>query len=159
MDTAAIVANSMRSTGGKVSGCKVPRQEACGDGRRMTLLSEILVASRPALVAQWKVAFDRDPPPRVDTSLLRRVLAWHAQMEVAGIKDSPPRVMVYRSNRQPQLVPGTRLLREWHGNTYEVLVLAYGFEHAGRTYTSLTAIARMITGTSWSGPLFFGVKR
>ena len=126
----------------------------------MSFPPEILTADRPALVSRWKAAFDRDPPPRVHTSLLRRVLAWHVQMNAAGIKDSPPEtVIVHRSNRQLQLVQGTRLLREWHGRTYEVLALQYGFEHAGKTYTSLTAIARMITGTSWSGPLFFGVKR
>lgn len=126
----------------------------------MSFPAEILTADRPALVSRWKAAFDRDPPPRVHTSLLRRVLAWQAQMESAGIKaPQPAPVVVQRSRRQPQLSPGTRLLREWQGQTYEVLVLQHGFEYAGKTYKSLTAVTRTITGTPWSGPLFFGIKR
>ena len=57
-----------------------------------------------------------------------------------------------------QLKPGTRLMREWQGRTYEVLVLDDGFAWRGTHYRSLSAIAREITGTSWSGPLFFGLR-
>ena len=57
------------------------------------------------------------------------------------------------------LKPGTRLLREWQGTTHEVRVLDAGFDYAGQTYKSLSAVARAITGTPWSGPLFFGIKR
>ena len=57
-----------------------------------------------------------------------------------------------------QLKPGTRLMREWRGRTHEVLVLDDGFSWQGTDYRSLSAIARKITGTAWSGPLFFGLK-
>src|SRR5207302_5578693 len=60
--------------------------------------------------------------------------------------------------RRPELKPGTRLMREWQGQTYEVLVLDDGFSWQGTHHRSLSAIARKITGTPWSGPLFFGVK-
>ena len=60
---------------------------------------------------------------------------------------------------RPQLKPGTRLLREWQGRTYEVVVLDDGFCWQGTQYRSLSAIARKITGTAWSGPLFFGLKQ
>ena len=56
------------------------------------------------------------------------------------------------------LKPGTRLMREWQGRTYDVLVLDGGFSWQGTRYRSLSAIARKITGTAWSGPLFFGLK-
>jgi hypothetical protein len=59
---------------------------------------------------------------------------------------------------RPELKPGTRLLREWQGRTYEVLVLDDGFSWQDTRYRSLSAIARQITGTPWSGPLFFGLK-
>ncbi len=59
----------------------------------------------------------------------------------------------------PALAPGTRLLREWQGRTHQVTVLASGFEWNGVRYRSLSAIARSITGTAWSGPLFFGLRR
>ncbi|HJX19862.1 MAG TPA: DUF2924 domain-containing protein, partial [Steroidobacteraceae bacterium] len=52
----------------------------------------------------------------------------------------------------------TRLLREWQGRTYEVVVLDDGLSWQGTQYRSLSAIARKITGTAWSGPLFFGLK-
>src|SRR4029077_13316948 len=57
-----------------------------------------------------------------------------------------------------RLKPGTRLLREWKGRSHEVLVLDDGFSWQTGHYRSLSAIARQITGTAWSGPLFFGLK-
>ena len=126
----------------------------------MSFPDEILTADRDILVSRWKAAFDREPPPRVHTSLLRRVLAWQAQVESSGVKPPLSRSGPSMPSRAAQrLAPGTRLLREWQGATYEVRVLPQGFEYAGKTFTSLTAIARTITGTPWSGPAFFGVKR
>jgi hypothetical protein len=55
--------------------------------------------------------------------------------------------------------PGTRLLREWHGVTYEVTIMGDGVECNGKHYRSLSEVARAITGTRWSGPLFFGLKK
>ncbi|MEM5473869.1 DUF2924 domain-containing protein [Hoeflea sp. AS60] len=55
-----------------------------------------------------------------------------------------------------QLDPGTRLVREWNGRTHVIEVIENGFIHDGKTYRSLSAIARRITGTRWSGPRFFG---
>jgi hypothetical protein len=49
-------------------------------------------------------------------------------------------------------------MREWQGQTYDVLVLDEGFSWQGIRYRSLSALARKITGTAWSGPLFFGLK-
>ena len=59
---------------------------------------------------------------------------------------------------RPELKPGTRLVREWQGRTYEVLVLDDGFSWQDTHHRSLSALARKITGTPWSGPLFFGLK-
>jgi len=59
---------------------------------------------------------------------------------------------------RPELKPGTRLVREWQGRSYDVLVLDDGFSWQNTRYRSLSAIARKITGTAWSGPLFFGLK-
>ena len=56
------------------------------------------------------------------------------------------------------LSPGTRLLREWQGRTHHVTVVPDGFEYAGKVWRSLSAIAKSITGTAWSGPVFFGLK-
>lgn len=54
--------------------------------------------------------------------------------------------------------PGTRLIREWQGETHEVMVLEDSFVWKGKAYSSLSRIARDITGTRWSGPAFFGLK-
>jgi len=63
-----------------------------------------------------------------------------------------------RVRMRPRLKPGTRLMREWRGQSHEVLVLDEGFSWQGMHYRSLSAIARQITGTAWSGPLFFGLR-
>ena len=55
------------------------------------------------------------------------------------------------------LTPGSRLVREWHGKAHHVDVIEEGFVFEGKTYASLSAIAREITGARWSGPRFFGV--
>ncbi len=58
-----------------------------------------------------------------------------------------------------RLKSGTRLSRQWHGETHEVLVTDAGFEHRGVGYRSLSEIARKVTGTRWSGPAFFGINK
>ena len=55
------------------------------------------------------------------------------------------------------LAPGARLVRGWHGRTIEVLATEEGFLFEGRSYRSLTSIAREVTGARWSGPRFFGL--
>ena len=61
-----------------------------------------------------------------------------------------------RSDRIP--VPGTRLVREWKGVEHTVTVTRDGFDYQGQPYKSLSRIAKRITGTSWSGFVFFGLK-
>lgn len=57
------------------------------------------------------------------------------------------------------LKPGSQLVRHWHGKPYTVTVLDRGFEFDGQLHSSLTQIARQITGAAWSGPRFFGLTR
>ena len=59
---------------------------------------------------------------------------------------------------QTRLKAGTVLVREWHGTTHRVTVLDDGFRFGGKRYRSLSEVARTITGSRWSGPLFFGLK-
>jgi Protein of unknown function (DUF2924) len=54
--------------------------------------------------------------------------------------------------------PGTRLVREWRGETHEVVITDSGFDYRGANYKSLSKIAKQITGTQWSGPAFFGLN-
>jgi DNA invertase Pin-like site-specific DNA recombinase len=75
------------------------------------------------------------------------------QVGVAGGKDARS---ITPAATRPKA--GTRLIRQWHGTTHEVLVTDGGFEWKGRTWKSLSRIAREITGQKWSGPVFFGLK-
>ena len=109
-------------------------------------------------------------PPNLSRELLVRAVAHRMQELAVGSLRPEPRRQLLRIAQQfkqtgeatirarSKLRPGTRLLREWQGRTYDVLVLDDGFSWQGTRYRSLSAIARQITGTAWSGPLFFGVK-
>jgi hypothetical protein len=59
---------------------------------------------------------------------------------------------------EPDLKPGTVLLREWHGTQHEVIFREDGIVLNGKTYKSLSQVAYRITGTKWSGPRFFGLN-
>ncbi len=59
----------------------------------------------------------------------------------------------------PRLVPGAMLRREWKGEVYQVRVLEDGFELAGEHHRTLSAVARVITGSKWNGYVFFGLKK
>jgi hypothetical protein len=72
--------------------------------------------------------------------------------------DAPIQVVAGRGVRDPRLPrPGTEIVREYRGLKLTVTTLEQGFEWNGRTYSSLTALAREITGTHWNGRLFFGL--
>jgi len=66
-----------------------------------------------------------------------------------------------RATRQKRGAPiaGTRFVRDWNGRHYEVIAVNKGFEFEGRTYRSLTAVAKAITGTHWNGRIFFGLEK
>jgi hypothetical protein len=116
----------------------------------------------------WCQLYKTETAPRLSRELLVRAVAYRMQEVASG----GPRLELQRQLRQivlelqqtgrlrmrPQVKPGTRLMREWRGQSYEVLVLDNGFSWQGTHYRSLSAIARQITGTAWSGPLFFGLR-
>ena len=58
-----------------------------------------------------------------------------------------------------KIKPGTQLVREWNGRHYRVEVAEGGYRMNGERFRSLSAIALHITGTSWSGPRFFGLTK
>jgi hypothetical protein len=120
---------------------------------------------------EWCRLYKTNASPHLSRELLIRAVA-HRMQEVArgGLRPEPQRQLrqIAQELKQtggaakrfrPQLKPGTQLMREWQGRTYEVVVLDDGFSWQGARYNSLSAIARKITGTAWSGPLFFGLKQ
>lgn len=76
-------------------------------------------------------------------------------LEIAGETGRSPNVGCLVETR---IRPGTRLQRVWRGELHEVTALEPGFAYKGKAYDSLSVIARLITGTRWSGPAFFGFK-
>ncbi len=133
-------------------------------------LQALLRMEKPALHAQWLEVFGRPAPPKLRRDLLIRILAYRIQ-ELACGGLSPPTLRrlrqlarVLESDPQaalpdvPVIKPGTRLIRKWHDQVHQVTVVEKGYEYHGKRYGSLSQIARLITGTRWSGPLFFGLK-
>jgi Protein of unknown function (DUF2924) len=123
----------------------------------------------PALRQRWAALFGDDPAPHLGRTLLIRATAYRLQEKaLAGLKPSTQRVLDRiadnRSKDALQYVPqrrasaGTVLMREWHGVSHRVTVLDHEVVYRDRHYKSLSEVARAITGSRWSGPLFFGLK-
>ncbi len=124
-------------------------------------LTVILAWDRNTLFERWQEVFGREPPSHTHASFMRLALAW--QHQAGGKAGAPAKLPVLASGTSRRsgaiLRRGTRLIREWQGTTHHVLVTEKGFDFEGRHYRSLSAIARAITGTPWSGPAFFGIGR
>ena len=101
-------------------------------------------------------------PPRLRSpELFAQLLAWRVQSEAAGGLDEATKQALRRKGavgRSLELQVGTKLAREWRGVRHEVQVVEDGFEYAGERYPSLSEVARLITGSRWSGPRFFGLR-
>jgi DUF2924 family protein len=81
-----------------------------------------------------------------------------ARLEALGEQLDGGDIAVRRRRADERPLTGTKLVREYQGATYTVTVRQHDFEWQGRPYTSLSAIARAITGTRWNGLVFFGLK-
>jgi hypothetical protein len=132
--------------------------------------------SHAELKALWREYFGGEPPAYRRGFLIRGIAhrlqelayrplapAYQARLD-AMIEGTEKLNGAGRPGRRPRhdvhLLEGTKLLREWRGVTHEVTVIDGGFEHQGKRYRSLSAVARAIAGgTQWSGPLFFGLRR
>jgi hypothetical protein len=136
-----------------------------------TKLQELPRLPKPALLALWEELFVQPAHPRLRRNLMIPILAYRIQEQAyGGLKPSTRKYLQKLAadldqNRNtpspvaPQLKAGTKLLRQFQGEMHEVRVGEEGLEYRGRRYESLSEIARQITGTRWSGPLFFGLKK
>jgi hypothetical protein len=142
-------------------------------GNTPTLSTDLAPSSRDGasldeLRAEWRRLY-RSEAPRLSRDLLVRGIGYRRQeIEHGGLGKSTRRKLqtiakALRSTGRVgptpslSLKPGARLVREWHGRTHTVTVTDDGFEYAGKDYSSLTKIAKRITGAHWSGPRFFGL--
>jgi hypothetical protein len=127
------------------------------------MLAEVGSLDYADLKARYEEVFRRPPPPRLSLDLLRRAIAYQLQADWLG--GLAPKVeKLLQSNSSPRtlnghrkLDTGSKLVREWQGQMHVVDVIESGYRWNGERYTSLSAVAREITGTRWSGPRFFGL--
>ena len=135
-------------------------------------IDELNRMSMDELRKRWADLLGTDPGRLGRRYLIRRLayriqelafggLNRDAQRELNSIANgSQPRAVAEARKRQKKtLQPGTRLLRDWHGERYEVIVQQDGFLYDSKRYKSLTAVARAITGSGWSGNRFFGLTQ
>jgi hypothetical protein len=132
-------------------------------------LLEIARKTTPELRALWQEYFGKYPPLLGRKYMVARLSYRAQELAYGGLKPAiRARLDALADGLDPKqarkraparLVAGTRLCREWHGVEHTVTVLSDGrFDHQGRPYLSLSAVARAITGTRWNGPLFFGLR-
>src|SRR6266436_7304773 len=115
-----------------------------------------------ALRRRWRVVFGRTPPLALSKDLLGRMIACRLQERVFGGLDRESLRFLdglarHGGSPRRRLKPGTVLLRDYQGQRHTVTVARDGFDWQGTIYPSLSAIARAITGTAWSGPRFFAL--
>ena len=150
------------------------------DPRRASVLrdlAELQGLRLSALRARWRDLFGTEPPGYKRDRMVKRLGYRLQELAYGGLtpeassrleqiaeevdgpvrKDGKVRPM-RRRKADGQLTPGTRLVREWGGQQHEVTVLESGFEYAGRTFRSLSAVARAISNSHWNGWAFFGLR-
>jgi len=124
------------------------------------------------LRARWRSLTGRRAPRHLAKGLMFRILAYRIQADASGDLDSATIRYLERialdndqgnSKSLPrsdgdQIKPGAVLVREWQGADHHVMALSEGFAWKGQVYRSLSEVARAITGTSWNGPRFFGLR-
>lgn len=132
-------------------------------------LNQLPKMDRSELQKFWEELFGMPPNPKLRRDLMIPILGYRVQERAyGGLKASTRKYLQkiadqIESNRPVSLPAriksGTKLLREWGGEVHEVLVTARGFEYRGVEYKTLSEIAMHITGSKWSGPLFFGLRK
>jgi hypothetical protein len=128
--------------------------------------AELAEMDRAALRVAWSGAFGEAPPHFLSMIFMRKALIWDAQCRsAAGIPPDLKRALKAAAcgksvhGPAPAIRSGTQLVREWNGRRYQVDTTEDGYVLNGERFKSLSAIALHITGTSWSGPRFFGLTR
>jgi hypothetical protein len=122
------------------------------------------------LRSEWRRLHGMQPPKSLSRDLLLRGITYKIQERAFGglsksvlrrLSGAAPEAHQGATHKAAPVVvkPGTRLVREWNGQTHTVLVHADSVEWLSKRYRSLSVVAREITGAHWSGPRFFGLDR
>jgi hypothetical protein len=135
-------------------------------------IGQLPTLSREQLLDLWRKLYGNAAPPGIRREILVPFLAYRIQENAyGGLKPSTRselrRIARALEKREPSDRPiirtkvrsGTRMLRQWRGQMHEVVAKESGYEYRGKRYKSLSRIACVITGTRWSGPAFFGLRK
>ena len=114
----------------------------------------------------WRRIFKSPPPSALGKDMLGRMISYHIQEKaLGGLSRASLRLLDAFERGKPvietahrRLKPGTVLVREHQGERHSVVVASDGFVWREETYASLSIVARLITGTNWNGPKFFGMR-
>lgn len=140
-------------------------------GQKSVEISKLKELSTAELKQLWRQRWPVQLPRQVSRELLVLGLSWDIQAvafgglprefqrQIDSLIGDLKRSGRVDSNAPIRIKPGTRLVREWQGERHEVTVLETRFAYRDRQFDSLSEIAREITGTRWSGPVFFGLKK
>lgn len=163
-----------RSSPGPRASARQTRRHATHDYGAGTIEEDIKALERMTLGelrTQWTERLGGQAPPIQSPDVLRGLLACRIQAQAFGGLSPQSRrrlnELAKTFARDPRhapvlalnLRPGTILSREWRGTMHRVEVTEDGFIYDGRRFDTLSELARHITGTRWSGPAFFGLRR
>ena len=128
----------------------------------MTVVTNLEGDDREALKARWQGLFGTCPSPRLSKGMMVRILASELQWQSTGqtrlaFQRKLRKLVAATDKAKPVAQTGARLVRVWNGKEHTVDVVGDGYLWNGKVWRSLSAIAKEITGTKWSGPRFFGV--
>jgi len=130
-------------------------------------MSELEYLDRSGLRVAWIDIFKTAPPHHLSMTFMRKAIIFEEQCrQFGGLSPALKRALKAAADGKPvssvavsACKPGTQLIREWNGKVFKVEVKEDGYLLDGNYFKSLSAIALHITGTSWSGPRFFGLTR
>ncbi len=128
-----------------------------------TALARLPELSSDAARAAYRRLYRRSPPAAFSRDLLIRAVAYRLQEQIRGGLSPETKLLLDRLARGKAqaarwIKPGSTIVRSWGGQTHQVVVTAEGFLWNGSVHASLSEIARLITGTRWNGPRFFGLR-
>lgn len=120
---------------------------------------------RPRVLADWEAVIGSPPPKFLSVGFMEKAIAYEAQCKaLGGLPAQTRRALAQIAKGKTAHAAqagiakaGTHLVREWNGRSYQVEVVEGGFRMDGKDWKSLSAIAKHITGATWSGPRFFGL--
>jgi hypothetical protein len=162
-----------QSSRGAGEGLSSLARRPVGEWELREAVANLATLDLTGLRLQWRNVFGGTAPIRLPRPLLARILAYRLQANAFG--DLPATVRRALggfgaqlsapsgqtrgtgSSSRRRIKTGSILVREWNGHSHRVTALEEGFAWEGKTYRSLSMVARAITGGHWSGPRFFGL--